>query len=64
MLDEDKVITGLSGASIIALMRESQQMLSLIKFCGYYMLILTLVYLSQTIYQLRRLSPDDFIGMF
>lgn len=50
MLDEDKVITGLSGSTIIALMRESQQMLAVIKFCGYYMLILTLIYLAQTIY--------------
>jgi hypothetical protein len=50
VLDEDKVITGLSGSTIIALMRESQQMLAVIKFCGYYMLILTLIYLAQTIY--------------
>jgi hypothetical protein len=45
-------------------MRESQQMLSLIKYCGYYMLVLTLVYLAQTIYQLKMLKAEDFIGMF
>ena len=39
-------------------------MLSLIKCCGYYMLVLTLVYLCQTIYQLNHLTPKDFIGMF
>lgn len=50
VLEEDQVITGLKGGTIIALMRESQQMLSLIKFCGYYMLLLTLIYLGLTIY--------------
>ena len=39
-------------------------MLKLIKFCGYYLLTLTLIYLGMTIYQLQRLKPDDFIGMF
>ena len=64
VLEEDKVITGLKGGTIIALMRESQQMLSLIKFCGYYMLLLTLIYLGLTIYQVKHLKPEDFIGMF
>jgi hypothetical protein len=57
-------MTGLQGSTIIALMKESQQMLSLIKFCGYYMLLLTLIYLGLTIYQLVNLDANDFIGMF
>lgn len=57
-------MTGLQGGTIVALMKESKQMLKLIKFCGYYLLTLTLIYLSMTIYQLRRLNANDFIGMF
>lgn len=64
VLDEDRAITATRGGAIVALMRESQQMLTLIKYCGYYMLLLTLIYLGQTIYQLRKLDASDFIGMF
>lgn len=44
IFEEDKVITGLQGSAIIALMRESRQMLNVIRFAGYYMLVLTLIY--------------------
>ena len=48
----------------MALMKESKQMLGLVSFCGYYLLTLTVIYLLQSIYQLRHLSESDFYGKF
>ena len=59
---EDEVITNLQGAAIIALMKESRQMLNVIRAAGFYMLALTLIYFVQTVYQLKNLKESDFIG--
>lgn len=48
----------------MALMKESQQMLSLISFCGYYLLVLTLVYLVQAVYQLKHIDKAEFRDVF
>ena len=59
-LDDDQITPATEPVAILALRKESRQLLKVIRLTSFYMLLLTVVYFLQAMLCLEWLDPRDF----